>query len=251
MVRLLTVLGLLLTGACARAGEDAATDPPGSTDGSALTAEDEASASQALDAVALSTGTNSAGAAQDMDAGTGPDQAVLAEGLETAEASAPATGSVPLEGCSVMTCNGGSAFASGARCDQVISVGRLDALAATHLSAQNTLGKGNDHDKVGQGPDQFFQIYLFQDETLTAQLEITGAPFDAILLAFPGSACASPPDGSGWRADDGSAGENETLSLSADIEGWYSLVVDGTGSQDGGPYALRLRIEGNQADCEC
>lgn len=138
--------------------------------------------------------------------------------------------------------------ADGKTCATAHGVGRFPTILNGYRSNPDTADSGNDDDLDGgcwdAGNDVFYRIWLRPGELLNVQM-INDPSIDMNLKAYRGTACAADPGSLlACRDDDRDVGqyEGENLQLTADAEGWYTIVLDGATQDDAGKHVIDFAL---------
>ncbi len=138
-----------------------------------------------------------------------------------------------------------------------IVIGRIHGALGSPLTVNpdtSQTGNGDDLDDGcwDGGNDVYYKVYMRPGELLNVQM-MHASGIDMVLKAYRGTACASDPSSLVTCVDTTSAcGENRcgNLQLNADVEGWYTIVLDGETYEDQGKHRLDFYLM-NCADANC
>lgn len=165
--------------------------------------------------------------------------------------------------CSALGCQG--ATANGYKASSAILIGRLDA-SDGYTSSGDTTNAGNNDDTPSSlfgstdcwdaAYDMFYRIYLVAGDTFYFTVTPTSDVFDVMLKLYNGV------DGDDNGEDDliqcyneGSDYDPETLTHTATVDGWITVVIDGrrsfTEDHDWGPFTVQASLTCGQPNCCC
>lgn len=143
-------------------------------------------------------------------------------------------------------------------CATPVTIGRKSALSDNFIYNGDTRGAGDKQDLdfvdfgCGDGnADNFFRVFLYKDDTITARLSTT--EYDPVLKLVTGPSCEVVA--SAACADQGLDGDNEILEVLAPADGWYHVVPDGpygpTAVEGQGRYTLAVGVVGTSGAGKC
>jgi len=140
-------------------------------------------------------------------------------------------------------------------CKTAVTIGRKSALADDFVYNGDTRGDGNNQDLnfincADGNADNFFRIYLYKDDVITAR--ISTAEYDPVLTLTQG-ACTAPVAAA--CRDVGLDGESELLTVSIEEDGWHHVVADGpygsTALEGQGRYTLSVSVDDSVSKGKC
>ena len=176
------------------------------------------------------------------------------------------------DGCATDTSPGGDS------CMDAVIIGRLDATDGGAVFSGDTTGASNDDDLAqgwfppancnDEGEDRFYRIHMVPGDTLSVQVGVGSAYFDAMLKLYTGTECDEDDAGIFEDNDadllecwnESGAGESESFIWVADAEGWYTIVIDGRDEYDPdagpdhgdyGPYEITISLTCSEDGCCC
>jgi hypothetical protein len=103
------------------------------------------------------------------------------------------------------------------------------------------------------GHDVAYRVYLFSGEILDVAMDPTASDDMSVFAFYDAATTPSCSTTTAVACDDGGGGgATENLTVVADADGWYEIVVDSrnTGGSGQGPFTLSLSID-NPVEGEC
>ena len=136
-------------------------------------------------------------------------------------------------------------------CASAYIIGRAEAQSGFTFNGDTTNAGGNSTDKCGSttvqanwdsGYDEFFRIWLYVGDEIDFSM---AGNFSERLKVHANDSCSGAANFCG--------GFTTTLSYTAQVEGWHTVVVDGASLtfEDWGPYTFTLTLTPGPNDCSC
>ncbi len=197
---------------------------------------------------------------------TGPDAAVDAVDDTAPDAEADAFFDPGPPPCDLGTEKCFGVAGDGRKCGQAIGIGRIQAgVLQNHMANPKTWDEDDfdNNDDLDQGcrdagNDLFYRIYLLPGEQVNVQM-VQADTIEMVLKAYRGTSCAGDEPSLITCQDETSSCKFKeeparcgNLLFTADIEGWYTIVLDGKTSDDQGQHLIQIYLMGcTDANCCC
>ena len=186
-------------------------------------------------------------------------QSCQSMGFDSGSLSCNGCASIDTSGCSNNTpscmaqgCD--TDFQTALSCSTAYGPGRTNIAAPGARVPGFTLDTLPDDDNAigcfDEGDEEFFYVYLIAGETLELTVRDAESDFDSVLKVYDDQMCASggtPVE----CVDAGFDGDNETVTFTATITGFHTIVVDGAFSSDAGTYNLDMVLTCGPQGCCC